>query len=175
MPTDSMNQELTLDSLVLKDPQFFKIKALIKKLSESRMLDNMAGNCISACETMQQLLFQMGIDSTIIECQLMITRDGSEQVNDILFIGYDDQKFKGEVDTHVVLLTKGKVPLIIDLSLGHVLPVDHQFLIERLNNKNEELGIYTIGNLTLSYTNKKNIKLHTIHQKNLLGKYLDEQ
>ena len=169
------DNQLSLDHILLKDPQYFKIQNCINKLSESRMLDNMAGNCISASETMQQLLFQMGIDSVIVECQLMITRDGTEQVNDVLFIGYDDRSFKGEVDTHVVVLTKGKVPLLIDLSLGHVLPADHSFVVERLNNKNEELGIYNIGNLTLSYTNKKNIKLHSIHQKNLLSKFLDEQ
>lgn len=177
MPTTGQieNQELTLDHILLKDPQFFKIKELLLKLDSSGVLQNMQGNCISACETMQHLLFQIGIESEIRECQLVVTRDGTQQANDVLFIGFDDRHYAGEIDTHVVLLTKSKVPLLIDLSLGHVLPKDHSYLIERLNENNNELGTYVVGNLTLSYAHKTNIKLHTINQKNLLSRFLAEQ
>jgi hypothetical protein len=168
-------QEITMDHVLMKDPQFFKIKEILEKLEKAGVLGNMAGNCISACETMQQLLFQVGIESSIIECQVILTRDGTEKANDILFIGYDDKTYKGEIDTHVVLLTKGRVPLLIDISLAHVLPADHSYVIERLNNTNSALGTYSVANITLGYSYKENIKLHTIHQKNLLGKYLDEQ
>jgi hypothetical protein len=169
------NQQLTLDHVLMKDPHFFKIQELLRKLSQSDVLRNMKGNCVSACDTMQHLLLQVGIDSVIVECQLVITRDGTNQANDLLFIGYDDRNYIGEVDTHVILITKSKVPLIIDLSLGHVLPADHSYVIERLNDTNKELGIYTIGNLTLSYTNKPNIRLHNVHQKNLLTKFLEDE
>jgi hypothetical protein len=169
------NQQLTLDHVLMKDPHFFKIQELLRKLSQSDVLRNMKGNCVSACDTMQHLLLQVGIDSVIVECQLVITRDGTNQANDLLFIGYDDRNYAGEVDTHVILITKSKVPLIIDLSLSHVLPADHSYVIERLNDKNKELGVYTIGNLTLSYTNKPNIRLHNVHQKNLLSKFLEDE
>jgi hypothetical protein len=169
------NQQLTLDHVLMKDPHFFKIQELLRKLGQSDVLKNMKGNCVSACDTMQHLLLQVGIDSVIVECQLVITRDGTNQANDLLFIGYDDRNYAGEVDTHVILITKSKVPLIIDLSLSHVLPADHSYVIERLNDKNKELGVYTIGNLTLSYTNKPNIRLHNVHQKNLLSKFLEDE
>lgn len=168
-------QEITMDHLLMKDPQFFKVKEILEKLEKAGVLENMAGNCISACDMMQQLLFQVGIESSIIECQVILTRDGTDKANDILFIGYDDKTYKGEIDTHVVVLTKGRVPLIIDISLAHVLPADHSYLIERLNSVNSSLGTYQVANITLGYSHKENIKLHNIHQKNLLVKYVDEQ
>ena len=170
-----MEKQFTLDNDLLKDPQFHKIKQLIEKIERTHVVENMRGNCISACDTMQHLLHQIGIDSEIVEVELTITRDGSQQANDILFIGFDDKEYQGQIDTHVVLRTKNKVPLIIDMSLAHVLPIDHPYIIERLNDKNNEMGVYSLLNFTLSYTFKKNIKLHSIHQKNLISRFLDEQ
>lgn len=163
------NTTITLDSDILKNPQYHKIKEILQKLKDGGVLHSMAGNCISASEIVQHLLSQVGIPSKIVECQACLIRSGTNQANDILFIGYDNSQFAGQVDTHAVVITETDFPLIIDLSLSQLLPTDHPYIIERVHsNKPEEIAQVNIGNINITYFVKKNIRLHQLHQKTLL-------
>lgn len=170
-----MPYELTMDSELLKSPRYHKIKDIVKKLSQVTSPEQFAGNCISTADIVQHLVSHAGIKCKIVECQVcMIRNDGETQ--DFLFIGFDGRSYPGQIDTHTVVITEDEEPLLIDLSLGHVMPKDKPFIVEKLNGS--KLGViaeFNIGNINITYTEKKNIRLPAVHQKTLLQRLVTEQ
>jgi hypothetical protein len=162
------------DKLLLS-PQFLKIQETLTKIHASGVSVNFPGNCISTAEMLQSVLQDQGIETQITEVQLVITRNTGLEA-EYLFVGYDNQSFAGQIDTHVVLITKTEQPILIDASLGHVLPTDHPWVVEYLplNHKVEMLAEYTVANLHLAYTRKKIPRLANLHEKTILQKTLDD-
>lgn len=170
-----MPYELTMDSELLKSPRYHKIKDIVKKLSQVTSPEQFAGNCISTADIVQHLVSHAGIKCKIVECQVcMIRNDGETQ--DFLFIGFDGRSYPGQIDTHTVVITEDEEPLLIDLSLGHVMPKDKPFIVEKLNgSKPGVIAEFNIGNINITYTEKKNIRLPAVHQKTLLQRLVTEQ
>jgi len=145
---------------------------IIKKHLENydaQTLLRMAGNCIAACDIITILLHQHGIDSVIVECQVVVKFFNGKTEN-YNFIGYDGIASPNNVDTHVVVITKTERPILIDIGLSHLLPFDHPFIVEEVKQHDELMGEFIIGNHTVTYQYKKNIKLPTLHQKTILDK-----
>jgi len=170
-----MSHEFTMDSELLKSPIYHKIKDIVKKLSQVTTPEQFAGNCISTADIVQHLLSHAGIKCKIVECQVCLIRtDGQSQ--DFLFIGYDGRSYAGQIDTHTVVITEDEEPLLIDLSLGHVMPKDKPFIIEKLNGaKPGTISEFNIGNINITYTEKKSVRLPAVHQKTLLQRIVNEQ
>ena len=174
MPNDQI--QLTSDSAILKTPQYHKIKGIVDKLKDTNRLMNFAGNCVSTADIMQHLISHAGIPCKIIECQCCLIRNDGE-TQDYLFIGYDDKQYPGQIDTHVVVVTTDENPLLIDMSLAHVLPKDRPYIVERMKKTDDPSVIseFNLENITITYTEKKAIRLPSIHQKNLLDRITNEQ
>jgi hypothetical protein len=168
--------ELTSDSAILKTPQYHKIKDIVDKLKNTNRLMNFAGNCVSTADVMQHLISHAGIPCKIIECQACLIRNDGE-TQDYLFIGYDDKQYPGQIDTHVVVVTTDENPLLIDMSLAHVLPKDRPYIVERMKKTDDPnvISEFNLENITITYTEKKAIRLPSIHQKNLLDRIINEQ
>jgi hypothetical protein len=98
-----------------------------------------------------------------------------------MFVGYDNYSYPGQIDTHTIVVTEDDNPILIDMTLGHHLPQDHQYIIERISDskKNtdgkEIIAEYTFKNAEITYFAKKNLRLANIHQKNLVQRLVDEQ
>jgi hypothetical protein len=168
--------ELTSDSAILKTPQYHKIRGIVDKLKNTNRLMNFAGNCVSTADIMQHLISHAGIPCRIIECQACLIRNDGES-QDYVFIGYDDRQYPGQIDTHVVVVTTDENPLLIDMSLAHMLPKDRPYIVERVR-KNDDPNViseFNLENITITYTEKKMIKLPSIHQKNLLDRIMNDQ
>jgi hypothetical protein len=74
-------------------------------------------------------------------------------------------------------VTTDENPLLIDMSLAHLLPKDRPYIVERVK-KNDDPNViseFNLENITITYTEKKTIKLPSIHQKNLLDRIMNEQ
>jgi hypothetical protein len=169
LPTSLKNS----DDPLLKSPEYHKIMEVINELKKTRMLQSFNGNCIAACEILQSMLSQVGIQSRTVEVELLITRRGEK--NEYLFVGFNDMHFPGQVDTHMILITDTPQPIIIDVSIGHVLPPDRNFIIERVNQTSQSFSEHNIENLNLIYREKKSVKFAELHQKNLIQRILTEQ
>ncbi len=170
-----MVQEFTKDNILLKTPQYHKIKDVVQRLERGGGTENFSGNCISAADIMQHLLSRVGIESEIVECQAALIRDDGK-TKDYVFIGYDNASYKGQIDTHVVLITKDENPILIDMSLGHLLPKDSPYIIERVNSEEPgKIAEYNLENINITYFEKKNLKLPNIHQKTLLQRIVNDQ
>ena len=126
-----MSNMLNIDSNadIFKSPEVVKITEIVDKLFSSGMAVNFAHNCIAASDILQASLYSMGIKSKIVEVQLNVFRQDANGENDYLYIGYDSVSFPDQIDTHVVVVTDTTVPMLIDLSLGHILPKDKNIVI----------------------------------------------
>ena len=162
--------------LISKQPYYIKIVEVIERLTQAGLLTRMQGNCVSSSDLVQNLLHQVGISSRIVEVQLTVTKQrGVNQMPDHLFIGYDNLSFNGQVDTHTVVITDTEQPLLLDLSIAHILEGQQRYVIHRLSNNADYLADLTMDTVQLTYQYKKNLKLPHIHQKNLLARILEEQ
>ena len=181
--------EYTNDPGLLRTPQYHKIKECIESLSRTGDSKAFAGNCVATCDIFQTLLSQLGIPCKIMECQVCITQEFEGNKN-YMFVGYDNYSYPGQIDTHTIVVTEGENPILIDLSLGHLLPQDKQYVIERVysNGKNRNISgdreenhgkdvfaEFDFGSCALTYYEKKNLRLPSIHQKNLIQRIVNEQ
>ncbi len=171
----SNNLPLKSSDEVFNSPEASKIFEVINSLYESGVAVNFAHNCIAACDILQAALHNIGIKSKIVEVHLNAFRNDSAGNNDYLYIGYDSVTFPGEVDTHVVVITDTKEPILIDLSLGHVLPSDKNRIMVKCNPNDKYLASLDVGNLKLSYFVKTSIKLPALHQKNVVERLIEDR
>lgn len=173
-----MSNMLNIDSNsdIFKSPEVVKITEIVDKLFFSGMAVNFAHNCIAASDILQASLYSMGIKSKIVEVQLNVFRQDANGENDYLYIGYDSVSFPDQIDTHVVVVTDTTVPMLIDLSLGHILPKDKNIvIIPAATDEENVIGKIQVSNLSLTYFIKRNVKLPNLHQKNIVQRMLEDQ
>lgn len=168
LPIDSTNE-------LFNSPEIVKILEVVDSLYASGMAINFAHNCIASADILQASLQTVGIKSKILEVQLNVFRDDGTNNKDYLYIGYNGTTFRDEIDTHVVVITETKEPILIDLSLGHILPSDKNRVITKCNPSNNHLASLDIGSLKLSYFIKTAIKLPHIHQKNIIERMIEDR
>jgi hypothetical protein len=170
----SNNLHIDSNSELFNTPESLKILEVVDTLYTSGIAVNFAHNCIAACDILQASLHTIGIKSKIIEVQLNIFRDDGSDKKDYLYIGYDGTTFPGEIDTHVVVVTETKQPILIDLSLGHVLPSNKNRVLAKCNPENKYIASLDVDNLKLSYFIKSSTKLPSLHQKNLVERMIED-
>lgn len=166
---------LTDDKTVTSLPYFHEIEKQIQMLYNAGVLQNFTGNCIGATDMFSVLLHQIGIESTIVEVQATVK---FEEIGKTYFslIGFDNQSYKGQIDTHTVIITKTDVPLLIDLSISNRLPKTRPFIIEKLDtDDNNILGEFKIPNGTITYQPKKTLRLPDLHQKTILQRLAEDK
>ncbi len=167
--------ELSKDKDLIKHKNYQIIKDVLSSLTKSEGLTSFFGNCVAAADIIQTMLARSGIASKILECQVAIVKSNDDSKN-FMFVGYDNYSYPGQIDTHTVVITEEEFPILIDLSLGHLLPQHRPIILERVNGI--EPGViadYTIENVRITYSEKKNLRLAQIHQKNLLQRLIAEQ
>ena len=166
---------LTNDVEVEKLPQYNIIIDLVERLNRSGVLLNLHGNCLAAADMVSAMLLQSGIESVITECQASVkTEENGQSLFNL--VGYDNFSFSGQVDTHVVVITKTDVPILIDLSISQYLPETHPFVVEKVNSSDPAiLGSYNFENCQVLYQTKRNIKLPALHQKSMLQRMAEDE
>ena len=157
-----------------KNAKYQSIKNAITTLIQCGTAAGFPGNCISACDILQSVLHRIGIQTRIVECQVNIVIHDEHGRNNFLFVGHDNFQFPGHVDTHTILIVEDENPILIDGSLGHLLPNGKTFVISSLDRKSDKLCEIQFDNVTLTYFEKRNIRLPNIHQKTLLDRIYKE-
>jgi hypothetical protein len=162
-------------------PEYQQILGIIEKMDVAGLLDRLSGQCIAACDLVQHFLYQVGIESKIVEVQLSVSNPSSETPNvpDFMFIGFDGMNYPGQIDTHVVVITKTEIPFLIDLSIAYTLPQGHRFVFRPvetvIKNDLRILAEFDIKGSKYSYQEKKSSKYPTLHQKTILEKLIEDQ
>jgi hypothetical protein len=164
-----LNFTITENEKLLTLSEYKKIATVVNNLIETGTVQKLQGNCISAAELVASLLDSIGISSRIVECQCAITKNQNQKM-ELYFIGFDNVGFKGELDTHLVVITETEIPILIDLSIGNFLPSDRPVLIEECQPINTSSALFAdidFENYNLKYSFKKTIKIPSLHQKNI--------
>lgn len=170
-------KKYTIPDSIKHIPEIKGITKVLDKISDTNVLERLKGNCISGSDMIQNMLHYHDIESKTLECQVFVARENAKV--QFLFVGFNNlapNTTNNLVDTHVVVVTETNPPILIDAALGHVLPHDNQIVIQPLESTDpSKFGEYKIGDATISYFEKKNIKLPSIHQKNLIDRLKADQ
>lgn len=157
-------------------PYYQKIKEILEQVKSQDILPRLTGNCIAASDLIQNLLGQHGISSRIVEVQLTATRFYENNTSEFLFVGFDNIKFPGQVDSHLVVITDTDIPLMIDSSIQHILNgTGYDYILHDINTTEHHLADYRIDNLQLTYQIKKSVKWPVVHQRNLVERMAEEK
>ena len=157
-------------------PQYQLILKLLNNLDVNDILPRLQGQCIAAADLIQNLLYQHGIQSRIIEVQLTATKKYPDGNTEFMFVGYDNLKNPNEVDTHLIVVTDTDIPMFIDASIGHILRGCSQLVVlHELNSSSNFLADLTIDDVQLTYTMKKSVRLPNLHQRTLLDRLIEEK
>jgi hypothetical protein len=159
------------DNSVVTDPQFQIVKQVIDSLWESGIIQRGAGYCLGMSDIMQKMLEARGVKSDIVECKLLVLKKNPPGIHligqDKIFTDGNVDSGKTKIDTHVVLITKTKIPMLIDTSIGHISP-NIPYVCGAVNGKNHTLAEYNIDDSEWVYLKKPVEVLPELHQKSLL-------
>jgi hypothetical protein len=162
--------KFTTNDKLIKDSEYIKVMDIVRKLWDMGVIDRSAGFCFSVSDMIKTLLSQEGIDSIIVECQLTVVQTDPPNLT---VLGYDHIiNNEREVSTHVVCITKTKIPLIIDLSIGNLYPGHIPYIVEETFDGEEKnvLSKFQIGNTIWTYTVKKDQKFPQFHQQSIIDR-----
>ena len=166
----------THDSSIESLKEYKVIEQIIRSMKTSGVLDRLQHNCVGASEMLASLLLHEGIESKLVECYASI-KDNRQTPPAYTFIGYDGLLEKEQIDIHMVVVTKTKTPLLIDLSIPYALSQNTPYVIGKLIEQEDSrvLAEFTFDNIDIRYNLKKNIKLPALHQKSILQRIKDEE
>jgi hypothetical protein len=157
---------------------YSKILGILDTLDRDRILVHLNGNCVLAADVVQNMLSAHGVQSRIIECQLMITHTDQNGEKSVHMVGYElGVPNANQVDTHAVAVTQDDRPLLIDVSVGHLLGNPKHVIIAEIVEDTDEPGIIAraqAGRYELVYRKKRNIRLPALHQKDLVTRIQQE-
>jgi hypothetical protein len=173
-----MNQQLApfklTDDLELReDPSYKRVIEIVKELWDTDVIARAAGYCFSISDMVSTLMRHSGIESEIVECQLMVKRVDPPVM---IALGYDHRRDSPQqITTHVVVITKTEIPMIIDLSIGNLQPDQVRLIVERANGKNGTIATLDLGKTTWIYTAKKDQKFPHFYQQSIVDRIQTDQ
>jgi hypothetical protein len=117
------------------------------------------------------MLQNKGVKCKIVECKLIVLKKNPPGMHLIgqnnIFSEGNIKDNQSKVDTHVVIITDTKIPMLIDTSIGHVNP-KIPYVCGEVNGKDNVLAEYQIDDSEWVYIQKPIEVLPELHQKSLL-------
>jgi hypothetical protein len=122
------------------------------------------------------MLMKEGIESEIVEVQAIIIKH--RPVKSTWFVGFDNQATNAgqEIDTHIIVITKTEIPILIDISLSHLLPDTHPWVVEALppTIMERDVAEYKFKDFEINYKRKKFDKVPIFYKKTIYDKISGE-
>jgi len=163
------NYIITTSDRLKQSKDYHNVARVIYKLIEGGVTFAAKGYCISMSDIVYTLLRQNNIPCKIVECHLAITSKVDNKIYTMGFDGLKDDPNKS--DTHVVVVTETEVPMIIDVSIAHLLPNNIQGVVDELVD--DPYGIFANVNtdlVGLTYQKKKEFTIPMLHQRSIIDR-----
>jgi hypothetical protein len=163
-------QHSTLDDELLASADYKKVMEIVDQLWQGGLIQRGAGYCFSMSDLMRISLGQKGISARTVECKVTVM--GNEPPT-LILIGHDGLGPKSTVpnpssiDTHIVVITDTAIPMIIDLSIGHIRQ-NIPFIVARANGKGDLIADVALESSRWIYHCKESVSVPSIHQENIL-------
>jgi len=151
-----MKSVQTSDIALLEDKDYLRVNAALYLLIDSDFHTKYTGKCIDASRMVMAILAQNGIKSHLQQCCALLTKD--DKVKQLHAIGFYEDYKEGQIDTHYITITETDTPLLIDMSIGQLLPNGEKIILERAENE-MVLGNYDHGIYKLTYIRKFGLHL----------------
>lgn len=160
---------LTSNDELKKTEDYKKVSDVIFRLMETGVTHAARGYCVSMSDIVYTMLTQLNIPCKIVECGLTID---IKSTNQLYVVGYDNLKDKPDgADTHVVVVTQTEIPMIIDVSISHLLPNRLQGVIDSCCvDSNGVIANINNGDVYLTYKEKKKFTLPMMHQLSIVDR-----
>jgi hypothetical protein len=148
--------------------EYKKIQEIIERMDRTNLIWLGRGQCISMSDVICAALFQAGIKSKMVECQVFVTNENVNPSQSVS-VGYDNSLQSGQIDTHVVVVTDTETPIIIDASLSYLLPDGKNILVDEVVNlPNRVFCDVKKDGFSLTYQQKTSNKVIFEHQKSII-------
>lgn len=150
----------------IKDTKEYKeILSVVEELHKFGILQRTAGNCVAVSDIVSKLLKSRNIDSKLVECSLLVVNKNN---GGMMFVGYEENQAPStQLSSHVVCVTKTKIPILIDLSLPYISP-ENPYVIQKLNGSGQNFAEYKFEDTEWYYSEKKYSHLPGLHQQSIL-------
>lgn len=159
------------------DHVYQTLQKMLREFNSRGILVRFDGECIAATDIVQHWLFEHGINSRIIECELSLINSSAAGGIVWRFIGFNNQNFtrwNSELDTHVVVVTETPTPWLVDISIARTIDGNRPWVIEPLSegvlDKKFVLSEFNIDQWKLKYHPKRDLRLPGLHTKNLVDR-----
>jgi hypothetical protein len=160
---------ITEDAALSSDRTYIKVMETVKKLWDSGVIQRGSGFCIAMSDMVYTLLRREGIDCEMVECKLTVL---SCNPPGLFLIGHENQVNNPQVDidTHLVVITRSDIPMLIDLSIGNLLPGQVPYIVERAGGKEpDQLADVKVKDSNWIYQQKETTsKLPLLHQRSFV-------
>jgi hypothetical protein len=154
-----------------------RITKIVEELRASGILPRLSGQCLASSDIVQNMLDDNGIQAKIVECKLSIYTRSADGNDSVHLVGYDcvANNSPMHVDTHAVVVTVDERPILIDLSIGELLPQGHGYVLDYVDSLDPDvIAKYAYGETTLTYRPKSRTRFPPLHQKTLLERIRSE-
>lgn len=175
------NFEFLTSHEVKKSQLYQKISRVLSGMIHTGAMAMGNGFCISMSDMVRMALFQDGIESQLVECQVTISYGGGDY-NKICYLGFDEVRNPGELDTHVVVVTKTEPSFLIDASIQSRLPQGKPVLVDLVDERTVYNPYSIISNyefleygMKLTYQAKSTQKVPKAHQISIIDRINTDQ
>lgn len=168
---------ITASEDLKKSEEYETVSTIIENLISTGLSKMGEGYCISVSDIIYNILSQNKIKCHLMEVQLSIV---DQKTNETRMIGYETsfhQNSHEKVNTHVVVVTDTKIPMLIDLSIAHRLPGGYQAVVEKAEDVGDKvLTTFEFENTGFIYQEKKQgIGIPSLHQVSILDRMATDQ
>lgn len=158
----------------LKNLDYYQtIAHTLSDMVSNGVLQLTGGYCLTTSSMIQTALFQQNIESYLLEVELVITYQNHNQFTN-RFVGFDKAKNQGEMDTHIVVITKTPNPILIDASIWRFIPQDSWAIIDAFNKTTPDriIGNYVFPyyNISLIYKEKTKQPISESHYTSIINR-----
>lgn len=122
---------------------------------------------------LMKILYTKGIESSLVECSLTVSTKNPPSLSLIGHDGILKNQFEptiGGLDSHIVVVTKTEIPMLIDLSIS-TYDSNIPYICDVLNpSEMASLSQYDFENSVWYYETKPYNKLPKLHQQSILDR-----
>lgn len=159
-----MNSDYTQTS------EYKKIVSVLEQIGSWGMYERSAGYCVSMSHIITTRLRQVGIESRLMECSLIVA---TKNPPDVTLIGHDgyypiDFDPKKQTQNHVVCVTDTSIPYIIDASIFGIDPKLNYVIVPANDPLPDGSFELETVNSVWTYKEKINVELPKLFERSII-------
>jgi len=144
---------------------FPRLMAIINAIPKD-MIQTSQGLCYAMSDMLGRMLTNADIKYHIQEVELIAI--GTNPVR-MMIVGKKGKKLLAtDTDTHVVIIVEHEQPILIDLSIPHIMPQGRTYLMGVCKSENDVIAQFQVSDATYTYRAREGNAFADLHQKSIV-------